>query len=52
VDVQEKGMSLSGSKTHPLWYVDVGRKAKKETVANMQSMEARNPRLTYWQKGS
>ena len=25
-------MSLSGSKTHPLWYADVGREAKKETV--------------------
>jgi hypothetical protein len=25
-------MSLSGSKTHPLWYADVGRKAKKEIV--------------------
>ena len=25
--------SLSGSKTHALWYADDGREAKKETVA-------------------
>jgi len=25
-------MSLSGSKTHPFWYADVGLEAKKEIV--------------------
>jgi hypothetical protein len=28
-------MSLSGSKTHPLWYAHVGREAKKEIVVEM-----------------
>jgi hypothetical protein len=32
IPVQEKEMSLSGSKAHPLWYVDLGREAKKEIV--------------------
>jgi len=26
-------MSLSGSKTYPLWYAHVGREAKKDIVA-------------------
>ena len=30
--IQEKKMSLSGSKTHTLWYADGGREAKKEIV--------------------
>jgi hypothetical protein len=29
IEVKEKKTSLSGSKTHPLWYADVGREAKK-----------------------
>jgi len=32
IEVKEKKTSLSGSKTHPLWYADVGREAKKEIV--------------------
>jgi hypothetical protein len=31
--MQDKKMSLSGFKTHPLWYADASRKAKKEIVA-------------------
>jgi hypothetical protein len=30
-------MSLSGSKTHPLWYAHVGREAKKEIVGIIHS---------------
>ncbi len=37
-------MRLSGSKTHPLWYADVGREAKKEIVADMP--EQNTPNIT------
>jgi len=30
--IEKKKMSLSGSKTHPFWYADVGLEAKKEIV--------------------
>ena len=32
VGIQEKRIRFSGSKTHPLWYADVGREAKKGIV--------------------
>ena len=31
--IQEKSVSFNGSKTHPLWYADAGRKAKKEILS-------------------
>jgi len=31
--MQDRKMNLGGSKTHPLWYANVGREAKEETVA-------------------
>lgn len=37
-------MSLSGSKTHRLWYADAGRKAKKEIVVYTQSSVYRHKR--------
>ena len=35
--IQEKKTSLSGSKTHPWGYADVGREAKKEIVVKMKN---------------
>ncbi len=44
--IQEKKLSLGGSKAHPLWYADLGREANKETVC--QEDRERTHLVLYW----
>ena len=37
--IQKKVMCLSGSKAHPSWYADLGRKAKKEIAVEKVFVE-------------